>query len=169
MLFRMKPRGLRLATTSRMLTSLLPYAALTQEIVDGFQETLGELGRGFGEGVCKHAFRIVLRDRGLLAEVEFKMDVHFRGELIGSFAADIIVERLIIIEVKATSRIEDWHKAQLLNYLKVGGGGIGFVANFGQQASIKRFVMGDPYNSLPLIEKHPGAAKWSPTPPQKTR
>jgi GxxExxY protein len=163
----MNPHGARLATQVRMLTSHLPYSELTEQIVEGFHETVGELGKGFGEIVCQRAFQIVLRDRGLLAEMGFKMNVHFRGELIGDFFADLVVERLIVIEVKATSKIEDWHKAQLLNYLRVGGGGVGFVANFGQQASIKRFVVGDPYHSLPLIEKHPGAAKWSPKPPTK--
>ena len=86
-------------------------------------------------------------------ELNYPLSVAFRGHTIGSFEPDLIVERLVIVEVKATSRIEDWAKAQMLNYLKCAGGGVGLLVNFGQRPECKRFVMGEPGNSLPMLSK----------------
>ena len=65
----------------------------------------------------------------------------------------LVIERLVIVEVKATSKLEDVGRAQLLNYLKCAGGGVGFLANFGLHPEIKRYVMGNPANSLPRLSK----------------
>ncbi|HXG57209.1 MAG TPA: GxxExxY protein [Vicinamibacterales bacterium] len=131
----------------------LPHAALTEQIIAGFHDTVHELGCGFSERVCQRALQIVLRDKGLLAESDFPMEVLFRGRSIGTFQVDLVVERLVIVEVKATTRIEDYAKAQILNYLKCAGGGVGLLVNFGQRPECRRFVMGDPNNSLPRLAK----------------
>ena len=55
------------------------------------------------------------------------------------------------MEVKAAATIENYAQAQILNYLKAAGGGVGLLLNFGRQAIFKRFVMGDPTNSLPAL------------------
>jgi len=108
--------------------SSLPFAPLTELIIEGFHDCVHELGCGFGEAVCQRAFKIILSDKGLLVESGLELDVHFRGQEIGKFTTDLIVERLVIVEVKATSRIEDVGRAQLLNYLKCAGGGVGLPA-----------------------------------------
>ena len=96
--------------------SSLPFAPLTELIIEGFHDCVHELGCGFGEAVCQRAFKIVLSDKGLLVESGLELDVHFRGPEIGKFTTDLVVERLVIVEVKATRRIEDVGRAQLLNY-----------------------------------------------------
>ena len=80
------------------------------------------------------------------------LQVHFRGHMIGSFFADLIVDRTVLIEVKATATLENYAIAQTLNYLKVAGGsGVGILLNFGRKPEFKRLVIGDPFNSLPAL------------------
>ena len=145
---------------------LLPLAPLTALINEGFHDTVHELGCGFAEAVCQNALAIVLRDKGLLVEPSYQLSVSFRGQNIGKFEADLLIERLVIVEVKAMARIEDWAKAQILNYLKCAGGGIGLLANFGRHPEIQRFVMGDPNNSLPMLSKAPvkDIGRWTKPP-----
>jgi GxxExxY protein len=131
----------------------LPLAPLTGAIQEGFYDTVHELGCGFGEAVCQKALAIVLRDKGLLVEANYPLPVIFRGQNIGTFQPDLIVERLVIVEVKATNHLEDWAKPQLLNYLKCAGGGVGMLVNFGRRPECKRLIMGDPTNSLPGLSK----------------
>jgi GxxExxY protein len=131
----------------------LYLAPLTYEISVAFHDVIHELGTGFGESVCQNALAIVLRDKGLLVETSYPFRVPFRGRDIGVFEADMVVERLVIVEVKATSRIEDWAKAQLMNYLKCAGGGVGVLANFGRTPEFRRFIVGHPSISLPLVTK----------------
>lgn len=133
----------------------LPLAPLTGIISDGFHETVRELGNGFAESVCQRALAIVLRDRGLHVEESYDLRVEFRGREIGTFEADLVVERLVIVEVKAAARIEDWAAAQILNYLRCCGGGLGVIVNFGRRPEFKRYVWGNPYNSLPRLPKTP--------------
>jgi GxxExxY protein len=59
----------------------------------------------------------------------------------------------VIVEVKATATIEGYAEAQLLNYLKAAGGGVGLLLNFGRKPEFRRRVMGDPLNSLPMMRK----------------
>jgi GxxExxY protein len=59
----------------------------------------------------------------------------------------------VIVEVKATATIEGYAEAQLLNYLKAAGGGVGLLLNVGRKPEFRRRVMGDPLNSLPMMRK----------------
>jgi GxxExxY protein len=82
--------------------------------------------------------------------------VQFRGEIIGTFEADLVVNGCVIIEIKATERIENYAVAQCLNYLKAAGGGVGLIVNFGRKPEDRRFVFGDnPSDSLPLLRRKP--------------
>jgi GxxExxY protein len=64
----------------------------------------------------------------------------------------MVVEGVILVEVKATTTIESYAEAQLLNYLKVAGGGTGLLVNFGRRADWRRKVMGDPLANLPMLK-----------------
>ena len=59
------------------------------------------------------------------------------------------------MEVKATATMDNYAQAQLLNYLKAAGGGVGMLLNFGREAAHKRFVMGDPSDRLPGLHARP--------------
>ena len=130
----------------------LPHANVTGVIIDAFYEVYRELGYGFSEHVYRRAMVILLRQRGIEVIEECPIVVRFRGVVVGSFFADIVVGKVVLVEVKALNSIEKYAEAQILNYLKAAGGGIGLLLNFGKEATYKRFAMGgDPSNSLPAL------------------
>ena len=131
----------------------LAHADLTDRILAGFFEAYGELGHGFSEQVLCRALAIILRAAGLSVLEEAQLDVWFRGHCIGKFFADLIVNRTILVEVKGLPEIKPYAEAQLLNYLKAAGGGVGLLLNFGHQPKFKRMVVGDPFDSLPLLRQ----------------
>ena len=128
-----------------------PHGDITNRVIGAFYAVHGELGYGFSENVYRRATAIVLRQDGLEAIEEHSITVAFRERLIGTFYADIVVAGVVLVEVKAAATIENYAQAQIMNYLKAAGGGVGVLLNFGRQASFKRFVMGDPTNSLPAL------------------
>jgi GxxExxY protein len=131
-----------------------PHSALTYQINGCFLQTYRELGYGFSEAVCRKALAIVLVESGFEVRVEHEIAVSFRGELIGTFRADIVVNDTVLIEVKATPILEPYATAQILNYLKAAGGGVGVLVNFGRTPQRKRYVSGDnPANSLPNLRR----------------
>ena len=129
----------------------LPLAHLTEPIIGVFYDVFRELGAGFSEMIYCRAFAIALRQAHLEVDCEPLVTVNFRGLCIGTFKPDIVVERSVLLEVKATTSVEPYAEAQLLNYLKAAGGGVGLLFNFGRRAEFKRRVLGDPLNSLPLL------------------
>lgn len=122
--------------------SRLAHAAVTRTIIGCFFEVYRELGYGFSEAVYRRALRIAIRAAGLSATEEVPLTVHFRGEVIGRFYADLLVEGLVLIEIKAAATVETYAVAQLLNYLKAAGGGVGLLLNFGREPGVKRLVLG---------------------------
>ena len=132
---------------------VLPHGNTTGRIIGAFFEVYNELGYGFSEIVYRRALAIVLGVAGLEVADEVALHVHFRGALIGSFRADLIVNRVVLVEVKAAPTLESYAEAQVLNYLKAAGGGVGLLLNFGRQAVFKRLVMGDAAKSLPSLNR----------------
>ena len=137
--------------TDKSSAPLLAHHELTGRILECFFEAYGELGHGFSEAVLLRAMVIVLEQTGMHVIRQAPLDVSFRGHSIGKFYPDVIVDRAVLIEIKATATIERYAVAQTLNYLKVAGGGVGLLLNFGHRPEFKRLVMGDPSNSLPLL------------------
>lgn len=89
-----------------------------------------ELGPGFQEKVYKNALLIAMRQKGLSVEVERAYVVVFRGEIIGRYYADLVVEKTIIVELKCCESLIREHQAQLFNYLRVADVPIGLLVNF---------------------------------------
>jgi len=128
-----------------------PHKEITQRIIDAFYQIYRELGYGFSETIYRRAIAIVLRDWGFDAVEEQLITVTFRGVRIGTFYADIVVGGVVLVEVKVGTSIENFAQAQLLNYLKAAGGGVGMLLNFGREPTHKRFVMGNAADSLPAL------------------
>jgi len=141
--------GITVATVGRMPT--LVHAELTRAIIGAFYKVYNELGHGYSERIYRRALTIVLRELGLLAIEECRIKVIFHGILIGTFWADIVVDRKILIEIKGAKELEARDEAQILNYLTAAGGGIGLLVNFGRTLTHKRFVMGNPEANLPNV------------------
>jgi GxxExxY protein len=116
------------------------HSGLTQIIIGTFYEVYSELGYGFIESVYESALCIALKTKGLRVERQCPVPVWFRGEQIGSFFADLIVDGSVILELKAARALEPAFIAQLLNYLRATSIGIGLVHNFGPRPSIRRLL-----------------------------
>ena len=100
------------------------------------------LGAGFLEKVYENALLIELRKRGLKAESQVPLTVTYKGEIVGEYFADIVVEDAVILELKAVEQLQKIHEAQLLNYLKTTGFKAGLIVNFKHpKADIKRLVL----------------------------
>ncbi len=104
---------------------------LSSEILGACFEVSNELGVGFLESVYQKALLIALREKGLRANPEVPLAVYFRGQSVGDFVADIVVEDRFILELKAAKALAPEHFAQLLNYLRATGKEAGFLLNFG--------------------------------------
>lgn len=119
-----------------------PDKALTEKIIGAAFEVHNTLGMGFLEKVYQNALVKELTLLGYLAKPEIKIPVYYKGELIGDYSADILVEERIILELKALSTLTTEHEAQLLNYLKATGLKVGLLINFGtSRVQIKRKIL----------------------------
>ena len=132
----------------------MKHAALTDKIIAAFYQVYNTLGWGFLEKVYHAALLHELRKRGLTVQTNTKFDVQYDGVLVGEYFADILVERLVILELKAVERLADTLETQLVNYLKASGIEIGLVLNFGPKPQLRRKV---------FDHTHP-AALTAPTP-----
>ena len=103
------------------------------------------LGPGFLEKVYENALLVELRKRGLKAESQVPVKVSYKENAVGDYIADILVEKMVIVEIKTVEKLDKIHEAQLLNYLKATGIQVGILVNFRHpKAQIKRMVLNLP-------------------------
>jgi GxxExxY protein len=115
---------------------------LTYAINGSIFEVNRVLGPGFLEKVYQNALMVELKSRGLKAESQVPITVHYKDNLVGEYIADILVEGKVILELKTVERLDKIHEAQLLNYLRASGIPIGLLVNFRHpKAEIKRMVL----------------------------
>jgi len=118
----------------------LKYRELTDKIIGVFYEVYNELGFGFLESVYENSLALVLKARGLKVEQQIPIPVWFRGQKVGDFIADLIIENAVLLELKAVRTIEQAHLAQLLNYLRATEIEVGLLLNFGNRPEFKRLA-----------------------------
>jgi GxxExxY protein len=116
-----------------------------RELVDASFVVYRELGPGFTESIYENALAIELEQRGIPFARQPTVPVHFRGNLVGRYRLDFIVNECVIVELKAI-RTEPLvlHVSQIVSYLRATRLDLGFVINFGQasfKAGIKRICL----------------------------
>ncbi len=111
---------------------------ITEQIIKAFYTVYNTLGYGFLEKVYENALMYELRRSRQKCEAQVPIKVFYGDQMVGEYFADIVVEDAVIIELKATQRINEQHEAQLLNYLKATGFEVGLLLNFGPKPEIKR-------------------------------
>ncbi len=116
------------------------HSDLTKQILRTFFDLHTELGYGFLEKVYENSLAILLRERGMKIQQQVPIHVCFRGQVVGEYIADMLVNDVVMLELKAVNKINEDHAAQLLNYLKATDVEIGLVLNFGQTAEFRRRV-----------------------------
>ena len=105
------------------------------------------LGPGFLEKVYENVLLFELQERGLKAEGQVPIGVRYKGNIVGEYFADILVENKVVIELKTVDKLEKIHEAQLLNYLKATGIQVGLLVNMkDSRAEIRRMVLDLPEN-----------------------
>lgn len=116
---------------------------LTEKIIGGVFQVSNALGSGFLEKVYENALVLELRQLGLLLSQQHRIEVRYKGTVVGDFVADLLVEECVIVEIKAVKALDDIHTAQCLNYLKATGLQVCLLVNFGSpKAVVKRVVNG---------------------------
>ena len=118
----------------------MKHQEVTSKVIECAFRVHSTLGFGFLEAVYHNALLIELNNAGLNAEKEKKIQVFYNTQLVGDYAADIVVEDKVILELKSIKELHDAHSAQLVNYLKATGIEVGLLINFGESVQIKRKV-----------------------------
>lgn len=109
----------------------MDHAKITEQIIGAAYEVWNELGFGFLESVYERSLVIALRDRGLATQTQLPIGVSFRGESVGEYVGDLLVERVVLVELKSAKQLAAAHEVQLVNYLSATGLDIGLLINFG--------------------------------------
>ena len=118
----------------------LKHAELTEKIIGVFFDVYNELGHGFLESVYEQALGIALTEAGISVRRQDPIVVWFRGQQVGDFKADMVIEDQVLLELKAARNIDLAHEKQLLNYLRATRLEVGLLLNFGVKPEFRRLV-----------------------------
>jgi GxxExxY protein len=129
------------------------HQALTRRIIGIFFEVYNELGFGFLESVYHDAMCIALREEGLEVLPKFPLSVRFRGNVIGRFQPDMVINQAVLVELKAARRLGTPHTAQTLNYLRASTIEVALLLNFGPKPQFKRLAFSN-------HRKHSFSSSW---------
>ena len=121
-------------------TRRLKHKELTEAIIGVFYDVYNELGHGFLESVYERAFDVALTAKGLEVLRQIDVPVWFRGQKVGDFVADILVNKCLLLELKAARTLDTAHEAQLLYYLRATEIEVGLLFNFGIKPEFRRLV-----------------------------
>jgi GxxExxY protein len=116
------------------------HKELTGEILKAFYDVYNELGYGFLERVYQNALFYELKSRGFEVAAQKKITVFYKGLPVGDYYADIIVNNIVILELKACDYIIEEFEFQLINYLKSTDCEVGLLLNFGKKPEFIRKV-----------------------------
>jgi len=115
---------------------------LSNRIIGCALAVLHTLGAGFLEKVYENALAHELRQSGLVVSQQHGMIVRYDGIVVGEYTVDLLVEQMVLVELKAVRALDDVHRAQCLNYLKATGLRLCLLLNFGRpRLEIKRIVL----------------------------
>lgn len=111
---------------------------LTYQIIGCAFEVHNRLGHGFLEKIYENAMVYELRHLGLRVEQQVPMSVSYKEIVAGEYIADLIVEGLVLVELKAIRGIDPAHIAQCINYVTATKLAVGLVINFGLKVEHRR-------------------------------
>ena len=124
----------------------MPAEAVATQVVDAAIKVHGALGPGLLESAYSSCMAYELRDRKLRVSTEVALPVIYLGNRMDiAYRIDLLVEDVVIVELKAVTHVLPVHEAQLLSYLRLSHVRIGFLLNFHvarMKEGIKRMVNG---------------------------
>ena len=118
----------------------LKHAEISGQIINAFHSVYNALGFGFLEKVYENAMAIELRRSGFEVEQQKPVTVYYRGVIVGEYFADLLVQQVVLVELKVASALIAAHEAQLLNYLRATNIEVGLLLNFGERPEYKRKI-----------------------------
>jgi len=119
----------------------LLHRGVTEAIIGAAFDVHSELGHGFLERVYQRALQVELSRRGFSAEIERRIQVKYKGVIVGDYDADLIVAASVVVEIKVNPRYDKRDEAQLLNELRATGLKVGLLVNSGRtKVEYKRLV-----------------------------
>jgi GxxExxY protein len=119
----------------------MKHQELTERIIGAFYTVYHDLGHGFLESIYQKAFTVVLEESGLAFREQMPIHISYRGVDLGEFRADLVIESVVLVELKAVRMLESAHDKQVLNYLKATNLEVGLLCNFGPRPQVRRLVL----------------------------
>ena len=117
------------------------HSEITDQIIKAYYIVYNKLGYGFLEKVYESAMVIELNRLGLNCERQKQLNVFYDDLIIGEYYADILVNNLVIVELKAAESLCYEHECQLINYLRASDLEVGLLFNFGKEPKFTRKVL----------------------------
>lgn len=136
----------------------LKHGRTTGKIIRVFFDVYNELGYGFLESVYETAMCVALKESGLEVDRQVPTPVWFRNRLIADFRVDLLVERAVMVELKAARAFDPSHEAQLLHYLRATEIEVGLLLNFGPKPEFKRLAFDNQRKQIRVYPR-PSAAQ----------
>lgn len=116
------------------------HSNITEKIIKAFYNVYNTLGYGFLEKVYENSMKIELREMGLNVVSQKNIKVCYLDYEVGDYYAELVVNELVIVELKAAEALCEEHEAQLINYLRATNVEVGLLFNFGKHAEFKRKI-----------------------------
>jgi len=129
-----------------MSTTELLHRVTTSSILAAFYEVYNTLGYGFIESIYGMSLEGELRDRGHSVSREHAIHVMYKGREVGFQRADMVIDGVVIVEMKATPVLPPFAERQLMNYLRGTRIEVGLLLHFGPKPEFHRVVS---FNRLP--------------------
>jgi len=116
------------------------HEEITDKIIQAYYKVYNSLGYGFLEKVYENALKIELLKMGMSVKQQSEITVYYENKVVGDYFADLIIDDLVIVELKAAESLSDSHETQLINYLKATDIEVGLLLNFGKKPELKRKI-----------------------------
>ena len=117
-----------------MIDNNYKHSELTSEVIGCAMRVHSTLGNGFQEVIYQRALQIEMSMADISFSREFEMPIHYRNQHIGTRRVDFLVDEILSVEIKATTKVEDVHFAQAINYLEAYNLETGLLINFGERS-----------------------------------
>ena len=118
----------------------MKYEEITDKIIEAFFKVYNTLGYGFLEKVYRNALYYELIEMGFKVDLEKRILVYYNAHIVGDYCADLLVEDIIICELKTSESLHEADENQVINYLRATNIEVGLLLNFGKKPQIKRKI-----------------------------
>ena len=107
-----------------------PFKEITEKIISCAIEIHSSLGPGLLENLYEKAMEYELKSRGIKYERQKILEIKYKGNSIGNYRLDYLIDNKVILELKCVEAIKSIHIAQVLTYLRAENTRVGLVINF---------------------------------------